>query len=599
MNRLLGDFLDSFRSRRFVTAELDSRFLHLVEAQQVGKQARIIKLCSSAVPDGLDLADAKAVGQFLHQALKQFGLAGMPMLMSVPRGQAILKTISLPSGASASELPAMVQYQVEKELPLRGDEAVVDFTTQPHAGAPGNAAAVDQVGVLVAAVRLPVVDYYRQVALAGGARLRHLGLRPYANLNCLAASGLAKTYRCNALVHVGFDETEIDVINDGFLVFSRSAVIKIPPADQAQSSSAEAMPAVLSEITRTLQSYNTIEGGGKIEAVIVAGGSGLEQALCDELSRRLGLPCRAMNAPKDLGLEDNKANASCLSALGLAKASCAGDLPFDFLNPKRPVVRKDQRKVKVAAAACLAAAIVISSIAGGATYLSGKGKELARLKVIQDTAQKENEIVRGLKKNLTALEKWSSQSPAWLEHWSSISHLMPPCEDAYIQGLRTNADGSMSFTIRAKTDDVLSELCRRLEKAGYAYTRGAASSARDDFGYTFRSDLTISGLGKVKVSLPTTLPARPADDASLDPPAPRRPTSRPAVPPAPGKPASPAVPPSAAAPAPANVPPPSARPAPSDSDRSGFDRRRGFRRGGENSAQPPQSGAPISGQGGR
>ena len=601
MKRLLGDFLDNFRSQRFVTAELDSRFLHLVEARQAGKQAQIIKLCSSAVPEGLDLADAKAVGQFLHQALKQFGLSGMPMLMSVPRGQAILKTISLPSGASTTELPAMVQYQVEKELPLRGDEAVIDFTTQPHAGALGDAASADQVGVLVAAVRVPVVDYYRQVAVAGGAKLRHLGLRPYANLNCLAASGLAKAYRCSALVHVGFDETEIDVINDGFLAFSRSAVVKILPADQAQSSSAETQQSVLSEIARTLQSYNTIEGGGKIEAIIIAGGSGLEQALCEELSRRLGLPCRAMNPAKDLGLEDNKANASCLSALGLAMANCSGDLPFDFLNPKRPVVRKDQRKTKAAAAACLAGAIVISSIAGGATYLSGKDKEIKRLQAVERVAKDENTVVRGLKSNLTALDKWSSQSPAWLEHWSNISHLMPPCEDAYIQGLRTNADGSMSFTIRAKTDDVLSELCRRLEKAGYAYTRGAASSARDDFGYTFRSDLTISGLGKVKVSLPATLPARPVDDASLDPPQARRPMSRPALPPSSARPAAPAVPPATASPAPANVPPANVSPSsagqpPSDSGRSGFDRRRGFRRGGENSGQ---SGAPVSGQGGR
>ncbi|GAF94800.1 unnamed protein product, partial [marine sediment metagenome] len=101
---------------RVCALDFDGRRLRLALADIAGGRARIERLTTVDMPDDLDDTDAAAVGVFLGGAMGRLGLAGVPVLMSVPRAKAIFRPLVLPPTADDSELANMVHFQAQKEL---------------------------------------------------------------------------------------------------------------------------------------------------------------------------------------------------------------------------------------------------------------------------------------------------------------------------------------------------------------------------------------------------------------------------------------------------------------------------------------------------
>ena len=331
---------------RFCALDFDGRQLRIVEAESSGGRTHIRKAVAADMPEGLDMADAPAVGEFVKYTLDQMHLASTAVLMNVPRSKAVLKPLVLPPVSGPAELANMVRFQAEKELSFRPEEAVIDFTIESHYGAqPAPEDEPQGEHVLVAAVQQPVREYYQEIAEAAGIRLLRLGLRPYANMRCVEAYAGTRARGRVALVHIAADETEIDVMEEGGLTFSRSAVIEIPPQPaEDQPTSGEAVATVVQEVARSLQSYMGVERGQRIEALVLAGGTGIETQVAESLTGRLNVPCEVLDLSAALELRETTPGASAfISAVGLAVGQGDADAPpFDFLNPKRPPGQRDQ-----------------------------------------------------------------------------------------------------------------------------------------------------------------------------------------------------------------------------------------------------------------
>ena len=103
---------------------------------------------------------------------------------------------------------------------------------------------------------------------------------------------------------------------------------------------------VVQEVVRSLQSYMGVARGEGIEALMLAGGTGIETEVAESLADRLGVPCEVLDLSSALQLREAAPAASgVVSALGLAVGQ--GDAaapPFDFLNPKRAPVERDLTK---------------------------------------------------------------------------------------------------------------------------------------------------------------------------------------------------------------------------------------------------------------
>jgi Tfp pilus assembly PilM family ATPase len=509
--------------RRFAAVDCDGRHIRVVYAERWGRSARVLKTSALAIPPGTDSSDPRQLGVLLGQVLRDMRLGGVGLLMNVTRAEAVLKPVTLPPGTSQNELAGMVSFQVEKELPFRSEEAVIDFTIESHydAGAgPLDLEASRGTDVLVGAVRLPVVDHYRRIAEAAGARLLRLGLRPYANVRCVNACKPGGPHETVLLVHLGAEETEIDLLAGGSLVFSRSAAVKIPPADAPSAVVAESLRAVAMEVRRSVQSYLAVEREFKIDKIVIAGGTGVEAAAADELSTGLKAPCELLKAAPMAGFGDPADTSAFISALGLVIGHSGLDrLPFDFLHPKRHVEpRNKARTMAIAAAAVLLAAAVAGGTAG-AIQVSGR-KEAAEQVQRKLLAEKENEkSLLHIARQVKALQQWQDERRDWLAHWARLSALFPGAPDAYISGIKTvetSGEWSLSFVVKARDSKIITDLGDRLEAAGYKFQPGGLTTTPDPYGYQYSEELRVFIEPDMELDLANAKSVdRPADDDSI------------------------------------------------------------------------------------
>ena len=524
----MGAFLERLKGlvgkpRRFAAVDCDGRHIRVVYAERSRRSARVLKTSAMAIPPGTDLADPRQLGILLGQALRDMRLPGVGLLMNVTRAEAVLKPVSLPLGASQNEVAGMVAFQVEKELPFRAEEAIIDFTIESHYDAdagPFDSEASKGTDVLVGAVRLPVVDHYRRIAEAAGSRLLRLGLRPYANVRCLKACKPGGPHETMLLLHIGAEETEIDLLVGGSLMFSRSAAVKIPPADAQSGVIAKSLHAVAMEVRRSVQSYLAVEREFKIDKIIIAGGTGVEAAAADELSAVLEAPCELLKAAPGAGFGDVAEASAFISAIGLAIGHGGHDrLPFDFLHPKRHVEPLNKaRTVAIAAAAVLIATAVAGTTAAA---IQVSGRKAAAEQVHQKLlAEKENEkSLLHIAKQVKALQQWQDERRDWLTHWAKLSALFPGAQDAYISGLKTvetSGEWSLSLVVKVRDSKIITDLGDRLAAAGYKFQPGGLATTPDPYGYPYSEEVRVFIEPDMELDLSNAKPVdRPVDDDSI------------------------------------------------------------------------------------
>lgn len=215
------------KARGPITAlDWDGSLLRAAQSVERGGRAEIVHLAAGRVEGSLGLdqpeADAQAIGGRLARALHALGVKPGAVVMGIPRGVVFLRTLSLPKPQTPSELAAMVNFQISKDLPFRAEEAIIDFQvngqfaaktppavvgapaetpTAPAAPAPAPPAATpeappangappapaEKLEVLVAVVKKEVVEHCQRVARAAGFTLAALGLDSYANARSLEA----------------------------------------------------------------------------------------------------------------------------------------------------------------------------------------------------------------------------------------------------------------------------------------------------------------------------------------------------------------------------------------------------------------------------
>lgn len=504
-NKLQGMFGGS----RVVAVDFDARRLRLVESSRAAGVAVVRRLHCADMPDDVDINDATAVGRFIALTLREAHITGAALLMNVSRSQAVLKPLSFPPGTDEADLPGMVLYQMESELPFAVADSVIDFTVETHYGADPSGGESESVDVLVSAVRLGILDYYKRVASAAGAKLIGLGLRPYSNLRCVqsclpVSEGEGASV---ALVNLTADETEIDVFIGGprkRLAFSRSVALAVGDDDAR-------VRAVVTEAGRSLRSFQTLDSGGRIDSLLVAGSSDLETEVADALGRRLGIPGERFDPSEAMGLTGGADASGFVAALGLAAAGDAG--PLNFLSPKRPPVQRNKRKAVTIGAVACAAVLLASLVTVAAMDLSAAHGELREI----NEQIKENEptvtAVQKLSKRVDQIDAWQSGGRDWLRHWAHVSCLLPSCTELYVTSVRSGADGRMGLEVRARQSEVIDRLRRRITDAGYEFHSSGVSTTDDEHGYNYAAMVHVRIPAGMEVDLSQVQPVpRPADD---------------------------------------------------------------------------------------
>ena len=528
-----GKMRRKFRVRKAggcIAIDLDGATLRAVQTAPRDEGVFVSRIIAEPldIPSDADRNDPVVIGRAIATTLARAGIKTGPVIMGIPRPMVVLRTLLLPAIEDERELASMVHFQIAKDLPFRFEEAVIDFTLRRRV--PGSGEEPDQVEVLVAAVKREVVEFYRRVAAEAKLKLAGLGWLSYANARCLAACRVTEGDQGAALVSLRPDEATVDIIERNSLLFSRGVPIKFdsePPTEAKEGETeipATYLDAATIEVVRSLHSYGGMEPHVNVARVVVTGATGHEAAVVEALHHRLNIPATVLDPAAALQLppEAREHATGSISAIGLALS--AGDpegLPFDFLYPKRPPVHRNMRRIRVLAATAAAAAAVIFLFAWHKHLMNQRLKVQKQITAELSKEEKNRGLYRRQRLQAASIKEWMNEGHNWLDHYAYLSSILPPSEEIYITSLSVGGQGTIRFAVQARNGETLAKLDKQLRAAGYNVKPLAITPTADRHGYEFRSSVELTLTETMKIDLAkVNAPARPSDDASLDPPQP-------------------------------------------------------------------------------
>ncbi len=517
------------RPNKLLAIDWDARTLRIVSAT-LGRRrtAKVVRMVSVAIPPDVDIANPTQMGEVIRRALDQEGINVRHAVVDVPRNQSFLNTLKLPL-AAPEELPGIVEIQIAKELPFALNEAVVDYAVAPHEP---NAPVGE---VLVAAVRREVLKKYEETFEAAGLKLDRIGLRPYANK--VAVDNLLRHAIPDRVVFidVGPTFTEINVLRNGFLAFSRSAEVAVSAATPApvpaekpsltlvrpddERESVDVAPASLSpfeqptsrssmiqslmlEVTRSIEAYRGKDPGAKIDHAVIGGDFGIEEGLAEAIQARLGITAELYNPASSFGWDaDEGAGATAFSStLGLVLGySDDGALQFDFLHPKKTVTA-NQKRLRAAPMAAAVGLLFVGALSIGiAGMTSGQRKELADIEEKIERLKKDQDKNAKFLKFMEQVRAFDAKQHVWVDVLYDVTSQLPSTEEFVLNYVDMNQkDDRMTLKTRAKKRGTPLEVLRKLEafhrvdrdRPRFSVSMGPQSEKKGE-KYPFTQDLRI------------------------------------------------------------------------------------------------------------
>ncbi len=472
------------RLKRILAFDWDNRTLRVVHAQ-IGKRGiSVDRLLSVKIPDDLDPNDPQQMGHHIKRVLEQEGIHTRHAVVDIPRDQAILKTLRLPV-AAPDELPGIVQIQIAKELSFPVNEAAVDFAVQTHEE---GAVTAD---VLVAATRLEVLKQYEATFAAAGLKLERVGLRTYASK--VAACALLKHALPERVLFLDIRPklSDITVLKNGALAFSRSAEVIVPfngedqsvaprgtdggdgapdlalaPSGDTSATQEMALQKLVLEVMRSIEAYRGSDPGASIDHVVLGGDSGLEEALAEAIQQRLSITTETYNPASTFGWEpDEGAGASAFAAsLGLVLGQDDTNEPhFDFLHPKKAVTATQKRLKK---APMVAAVVVLFVAAIPIAFFKATEPKRAELAELNRQIEVLTEDVKANKKFLKFMDgaRAFDKQHIWVDVMHDIITALPSHEELVVKRMDMNQkDGRIVLKTEAKQRDTALTAIRQLE----------------------------------------------------------------------------------------------------------------------------------------
>jgi hypothetical protein len=237
------------------------------------------------------------------------------------------------------------------------------------------------------------------------------------------------------------------------------------------SSSAEktAVNELAVEITRTLQAYRATENEAGVDRIVIAGGTGVEEALAESADSRFKLPATVFDPTPALGVDDRdavklRAFASTLGlAWGLGKE---GLLELDFLNPKKPVPPGQALKRRLRIGGVAAAVLLAIGVAWIITNRVQLNSELDAL--LDENSKLLEEMRANVDIDVERMEadEWASASRAgvWLDHLLWITRqTVDPGKKMVVTDVNFNSENAL-ITVKFLCSDweIANEFAQKL-----------------------------------------------------------------------------------------------------------------------------------------
>ena len=401
---------------KFLAIDFDADQFVVVSAATRSGGLQIQRAMAWEEKQTLTLATAKALGQSLRDHLKAERIGSAPVLACVPRDRLILKELSYPPVPAADE-PAIVRFQVLRELATSPETVVIDYLSAPAVGAAGEQRAL--------ALLLPreLLAAYRELCAAAGLTLAALIPRPFATAVCLAQQMSSETNGAYppgsavAVLTLADRWAEFCLVKDRQLELSRT----VAPAAIGNES------ALVGEIRRNLAVYAGQGGHSPVQALYVAEG-GRHAMLADRLRTTLAIPVYRLDpfgGMADAHLPSEKRGAYVGAVGALQAQSQFRTLPINFLRPKEPQAPRDPNKWRAIAAAAAIVILALSATAVGWSMLASRDSELKALNVVKLGLDGQLLQMQEDEKRIHTVADWIDNRIIWLDELYDLTERFP------------------------------------------------------------------------------------------------------------------------------------------------------------------------------
>ena len=262
--------------------QTDGDWLRVVQARQVSGKTTVTKVSQKY------LTQDYGISEFFSE----HKISTEKFIISFPRYLATVRFLTLPSKNQA-EIEEMVRFEAERIVPYSLDELLIDFqviTTLDNGYSQ----------VMAVIVEKTVIDKY--LLPFKELEPESIILTSIALFNWFKSSQKDKTGKTCALIDVGFASTDIIIVDEGILTFTRGVAL----------SQDKRVEKVITETTRSLNAYKRVQKG-KIPEIIMLDG------VREDLSELPSLMERNFSVPVEL--------ADAFAGMDLTSSNPNGDYP--------------------------------------------------------------------------------------------------------------------------------------------------------------------------------------------------------------------------------------------------------------------------------
>lgn len=434
----------------YTLVELDGGRLTAIAASLGVERVEVLRWHTADRPEQVKADDAREVGRWIADELRQAEIGRGRVVLVIPRGEVVLKPMTLPrpaeGGRIEAEVGGMVRLQIARQLTMTTAQTAIDYVVLGETAGEGGGS----IGVLAGALPAERAAWWSELADEAGLSVKRIALR------CLGVGALLgelSVRRSGPVlgVAVGANATDFVVVEEGRMAFARSAEHPRPRDEGGFDAFAEK---VAIEAKRTWMSHRGGKAAGAVEGVVVLG----EGAVCERVAARCGLSLETrgetMRAPALVRMPEHmpegmRADAAAL--MGLLIEVVQGRLSLDFANPRKPPDSAARKRQLVLAG--LLGGIVV----GGGGYIAANQslndlrQELKVLEVREKDLLGEVDTYYREHARIRHIEQWKACEIDWLSHIAFLNDQMPDPRLATLDELSAGMTGEVTFSLKPKS----------------------------------------------------------------------------------------------------------------------------------------------------
>ncbi len=456
---------------RYLALDAELGQVYLASALVKGAAIKLEKALCVPSEGMLTAANAAEFGRRLKEVLKEAGIAPAPVLVSVGRERVVLKEVKYPASVAAAEEPALVRFQVAKELSETGDNVVIDYFTLPSLDADGQRRA------LAFAIRKDVLAPLRTLCQSAGLKLAGVTPRPFgiaaSLMRAVKDGAVTAPESLNAPIAIlvrGDKWGELVILRDGQVAFTRSLT--------GMALNAEA--AMLGEIRRNLAVFSGPSAQNQVQALYVAEGD-LPGGWAGRVRAGLSIPVQSYDpiagTETAVPLETRGSFAGLVGLVAMLARS--PELPVNFLEPREPKPVSDPNKRLFGMIAAAAAVLLVAGLGYGRYVVSQKKTELAGQFEAKANLEEDLKKLDDVAKRVKGVKDWQDKDVNWLDVLYDLTENFPDPATTEVMQLTASTvkAGEKSATkwvgniiLDLHTSDVsnVTMLQRKISAEGYA-----------------------------------------------------------------------------------------------------------------------------------